>query len=275
TTEDSILGCLSQADIIALSLTCKQLYEQVSSFNRRAYRIEKILGRWFNFRQILQFRNLQATTGMLISGSSAPQFFDRTVYEDSDLDLYVDHKHARIISQWLLSIGYRFKASTDSDIKTLEMGLNKNMPELSGGRDYFQAVAVLNFKKGRRAPIQLITTKDAPLVMVLDFDYTCVMNFITHNKAYSIYPHATFIERRSLSLHQSEHASAGILKYETRGWSNVEYLDPIEYSNPASSFAKGSRRIGDRKCWTISLSPTLIPEIDIQRDFMESNTWTL
>lgn len=98
------------------------------------------------------------------------------------------------------------------------------------------------------------------------------MNVITHNKAYSIYPRATFIERRSLVYNRSENSLEGRPKYEQRGWIQIPFLEAHDYNNPFSSFARGSRRIGDNKCWTIDLYPTII---NMSQDFMDSNTWYL
>lgn len=43
TADDLLLSCLSKADLVAYSHTCKQLYKTASSFNRRAYHIDFIL----------------------------------------------------------------------------------------------------------------------------------------------------------------------------------------------------------------------------------------
>ena len=47
TTDDPILACLSQADLIAYSRTCKHLYKTVSSYNKRAFKIDLFLGALF------------------------------------------------------------------------------------------------------------------------------------------------------------------------------------------------------------------------------------
>ena len=44
TTDNLILSCLSQVDIIAYSHACKQLNKTVSGYNQWAYRIELVLG---------------------------------------------------------------------------------------------------------------------------------------------------------------------------------------------------------------------------------------
>lgn len=97
------------------------------------------------------------------------------------------------------------------------------------------------------------------------------MNVITYNKAYSIYPQATFIEQRSLVYNHTEKSFEARHKYEGRGWKQVEYLHAANSKNNQSSFPRGPRRLGDWKCWTIDL----LPKIDSRDDFMDSNTWNL
>ena len=96
------------------------------------------------------------------------------------------------------------------------------------------------------------------------------MNVITYNKAYSIYPRVTFIERRSLVYNRTEKSFEACHKYEGHGWKQVEYLEAANLINN-SSFARGPCHLGDSKCWTIDL----LPKIDPRGDFMDSNTWNL
>jgi len=120
----------------------------------------------------------------MISGSTAVQFFDRTFYADSDLDLYVQHQSACPIALWLQSINYVFIPCKDSDFQSLETGLEKsikvNTEDIYGvpgvtdiydesDKGYFDAVVVLDFKKENHPDIQLITSRGPPLEMVLDF----------------------------------------------------------------------------------------------------------
>jgi len=79
------------------------------------------------------------------------------------------------------------------------------------------------------------------------------MNLITHDKAYSIFPQATFEDRRSLVfVNEGDSAIKAREKYEERGWTFVEgyEVQPLDRRSP---FAKGVRRLGDSKCWSISL----------------------
>lgn len=123
-------------------------------------------------------------TGTIISGSTAVQFFDRTFYVDSDLDLYVQHQSARPIALWLQSINYEFVPCKDPYFQSLDAGLAKsiefnseNIYGIPGVTDtydepdkgYFDAVVVLDFKKANHPDIQLTTSRGPPLEMVLDF----------------------------------------------------------------------------------------------------------
>jgi len=82
------------------------------------------------------------------------------------------------------------------------------------------------------------------------------MNLITSDKAYSIFPRATFEERRSLIFvnKETDFASQARAKYEERGWSFIEACD-VQQQDPISSFAKGPRYLGDSNCWSITLHP--------------------
>jgi hypothetical protein len=71
--------------------------------------VNKFLGRYFDERDVLSFRSLQAQTGALISGSSALQVLDQTEYPESDLDVYVDLYETLKICEWLVAREYVFE----------------------------------------------------------------------------------------------------------------------------------------------------------------------
>lgn len=56
----------------------------------------------------MAFRYLQACTGTVISGSTALQFFDRSFYPESDLDIYVPMAWRLKVGHYLSEQGYRF-----------------------------------------------------------------------------------------------------------------------------------------------------------------------
>jgi len=97
------------------------------------------------------------------------------------------------------------------------------------------------------------------------------MNLITHDKAYSIFPRATFENRRSLMFVKDDDSTVKAReKYEERGWTFVKRFE-IEQHDLFSGFGKGIRRLGDSKCWSISLDP----DQDRKKSTWESNSWKL
>ena len=85
------------------------------------------------------------------------------------------------------------------------------------------------------------------------------MNFATSNKAYSLYPRATFERRISLICESDDEDRSSLAheKYRRRGWIlQVEF--PIEsmvanYQMPAYSGDRSMREVGDKYCWTIPI----------------------
>ncbi|CAA7266123.1 unnamed protein product [Cyclocybe aegerita] len=280
TTDDSLLDNLPAADLLRYSRTCRDTYAAVSSYIRRTFRIECVLGRYFSPEEILHFRHLQAATGMIISGSTALQFFDRSFYPDSDLDIYVDHPKRKTIALWLAGIGYEYDPKQGLD--TLDAALNHqpwwDEEKFSDShfleatpKGYFGAVHVFNFKKSGQK-IQLITANLAPMDMILNFHSTCVMNVITHEKAYSLYPRGTFNERRTLLyLPEEPRQASAHAKYAARGWELVPTITDEEFDDPSFAFAHGNRYLGDAKCWTIPI----LPKLDLPESRIEAHTWAL
>ena len=99
------------------------------------------------------------------------------------------------------------------------------------------------------------------------------MNLVTHDKAYSIFPQATFEDRRSLIfVKDGDSAVKAHAKYEERGWAFVEGCE-VQTQDPLSPFGKGNRRLGDSKCWSISLHPE--QDRTTSHCHWESNSWKL
>jgi len=106
---DLILCHLSPRTLVWLLRTCRMAHQAVTRFLQHAYNINRHLSRYF--QDPLQFRSLQAHTGLVISGSNALQFLDRTSYPESDLDLYAHPGHLYELMEWLESTGYNFTPS--------------------------------------------------------------------------------------------------------------------------------------------------------------------
>ncbi|KDR69023.1 hypothetical protein GALMADRAFT_145762 [Galerina marginata CBS 339.88] len=294
TTDDFVFDALSAGDLYRYSRTCKEAHYAVSSYFRRKknFDLHKVLERYFPPEEVFKFRKLQATTGMIISGSTALQFLDRTEYPESDLDLYVDHRYRRPIAWWLKDIGYNllpplnhrnprlsFQQIVDlvPDYQTFHFSDCNTYPAPRKG--YFGAASVLTFEMNYPyRKVQLITCYHTPLELILNFHSTCVMNVITHEKAYSLYPRATFDQRRALSyippateLNDTEARKIAQLKYVSRGWQIVDQITDDEFRDPGSVFAPGERHLGDSKCWTLPI----LPKLELPESNIEANSWSL
>ncbi|KAF9476517.1 hypothetical protein BDN70DRAFT_897280 [Pholiota conissans] len=285
TTDDYLLDGLTPGELSKYSRTCKAAYSTVKSYMKRKFQLHNLLERFLTPSEIIHFRKLQCHTGMFISGSTAVQFFDRTVYPDSDLDCYLEHRFCREVAYWLIKIGYKYAPLPESsNVASLEQAFRSNPPTrehvpdpfcgdiffLTPGKDYFKAPFVFNFEKQNPyRKIQLITSLQSPLERILNFHSTCVMNIITHDKAYALFPRATFEERRSLiCLSFNELRDKAIEKYTERGWSFTNVADAGRNSLE-TQFSFGERYVGDRKCWTLPI----LPALDLPSGHMEINSW--
>jgi hypothetical protein len=170
------------------SQTSKMAHQAVISYNRRAFQPDHILGVYFTSAQIFEFRCLQFETGMFISGSAALQFFDRTVYPESDLDLYVEKRYHASIACWLEKIGYAYVppagSTAQSRVSTLAQALNingssdqhLNLSHISPYRfntrttpEYSGASFIYDFQKSQPSRRIQLMISEMPMEMVLNF----------------------------------------------------------------------------------------------------------
>ncbi|KAF5315275.1 hypothetical protein D9619_007568 [Psilocybe cf. subviscida] len=262
TTDDAILDHLSITEIIRFGRTCSNAHVAVQSYIKRRFKLSDVLARFFKEQtQVEELRTLMSNTGMVISGSAALQLFQRNLYADSDLDLYTPLHNAQQIADWLISKGYTFVPSVQS-LPTVETAISEAVsrhttPPLIGAtpstrRGYLRAACILDFRATNPVrKIQLIASVRSVLELILGFHSTCVMNFITHEKAYCLFPRATLVERRALTYlnrtigHESNRNA--YVKWTARGFQLGDCLTQAEFDDPGSAFAPGMRFVGDSK----------------------------
>ncbi|KAF9523241.1 hypothetical protein CPB83DRAFT_878066 [Crepidotus variabilis] len=268
TADNCFFSSLSPKDLFSWMKTSRDHRERVNAYLRRASNIENFLCKYFSSSQVAHFRLLQSRTQMIISGSTALQFFERVQYPDSDLDIYVEHDHKEEIVAWLLQIGYVFEPRRNMSLRE-EMASAVTTP-LDG---YLGMVNVYNFYKNKpERKIQLITSYRSPLHIILRYHSTCVMNVITHEQAYAFYPKATFIDHRSLKYSCLDVDRSEVHnKYADRGWTMIDRLNKCELETSNSEFTVGARHVGDSFCWTIDL----LPKMNLPEAHIEINSWEL
>ncbi|EGO00169.1 hypothetical protein SERLA73DRAFT_107166 [Serpula lacrymans var. lacrymans S7.3] len=291
---DLIFQALSPRSLIRTGRTCRVAKDAVYDFSVRAFNINRHLSRFFT--NPLAFRSLQACTGTLISGSSAIQFLDRTFYPESDLDIYTHPGHAREVGLWLMEIeGYRFEHNSvqHADFK-VELpddwdGQERRVYSADNFNYCMKGVeAVYTFTKeqpgGEPLKVQLVDSKLNPLEVILNFHSTCVMNVIAFDAAYSLYPMATFEDRRALKLtNPRPHYISALHKYVHRGWRLIAYINAHDELSRSSFFLSRARWVNDQHSWIVPLNmegvhlrPSMSPSSEnISWDPVIHNSWTL
>ncbi|KZT22872.1 hypothetical protein NEOLEDRAFT_1070661 [Neolentinus lepideus HHB14362 ss-1] len=251
----SVTRYASPASICNLAKTCHHYRKAITAQVPELWNINKHLRRWF--LDPIAFRNLQARTATLISGSSALQFLDRTVYDDSDLDIYVFSEHLREVCQWIMSQGYvyapkhqqnhSFQVAVTQDPTTVKL-----LYRMRGVRNIIDLQHPVNGQK-----VQVIAAEKTPIEIILHFHSTCVMNVISFEKAYSLYPTATFEQRRSLILaSDGPSQEPAQQKYRERGWTLLAGISSQERWDGRRAMSTTPRWIEDRFAWVIPLDLT-------------------
>ena len=169
---DRLLSFLSPKQFLDLRKLCHATHGSVSRYMERVFDIDRRLHRFFPDTQ--SFRRMQALTSTLISGSFALQYFDRTFYSRSDLDLYVHLHHRRTVGRWVLNAGYTFCPFLDQH-EDFERAILRRSP-LQPIRYLMPGVAdILTFRrrstvdKSKSLKVQLIVARRTPMEVILGF----------------------------------------------------------------------------------------------------------
>ncbi|KAK0200318.1 hypothetical protein DFS33DRAFT_141992 [Desarmillaria ectypa] len=281
TTHDLLFRDLAPLDLYNYSKVNREAYRSIASFRKRAYILNKYLLPYFTEEQSAEFRDLQEELGILISGSTAIQFFERDAgeYEASDLDLYVNHRQCYKVEAFLLQAGYHFRPrrsqqeSFEANASLVDRLMHFIFFTPTSSYANPAIAGVFDFYNAADKKIQLITSKYSPVDVILHFHSTCVMNFITYSHAYSLYAKATFGERRSVPSRANKARDvAARKKYHDRGWRTVG----VAPDDPAVEFQNILRRVGDKYCWVIPLDhPSDNKGRSKEDDLVGIHTWKM
>ncbi|KAJ6495906.1 hypothetical protein DFH09DRAFT_1052493 [Mycena vulgaris] len=230
-------------------LTCRRVYWVIQD---SCFTLTRLLSPFLgDATEVARFQRMQERSGTIISGSIPLQFFNRITWPDSDLDLYAHRTSADIPVRFILSNGYTFdprKSQKPDALEQLLVSVQDKPPSYLG-----RGIAdVLDFHKGEKK-IQLIIATDTPMETILSFHSTPVMNVLTHNYGYALYPCSTFVTRQALVVETvGAGQEAGRQKYVDRGWTMVKALSTSRDSELA---VRMLRWVGDSYTWTIPLRP--------------------
>lgn len=107
--------------------------------------------------------------------------------------------------------------------------------------------------------IQILYTIGTPLKAILNgFRQTLVMNIISWNFAYSLFPDLNFIKRKTYGINGEDdvnHELDGEVNYERCGW-KWEKAAAVDDKHILSLNLNGRRRIGDSYTWSLRLDVT-------------------
>lgn len=192
---DAILESSGVLEIFSFRRTCRLGKRAVDSYNGRAFNVNRNLLRFFDDPE--SFRSLQERTNTLISGSFALALLDRTVYPESDLDLYTHPGFARVVSEWLHGEGYQLirrgeevdweETVVDNwrNLTRPDQGQEDDAPDMEPYDSSFpEAHAVYNWNRDGRT-VQIISCTRCPFAAILGFHSSQLPDLIASSIIYS------------------------------------------------------------------------------------------
>jgi hypothetical protein len=281
---DLVLDLLSPIALVNLRGTNKAIYGVVSSYLNYYFgsrRLTLLLETFFH--DILGFRRVQKSTGVLISGLTALSFVGCFEGSSNDLDLYVSQDTSSDVFAFLRGQGYDCPEAT---------------PNLSRRQDYSYDSAVIrevhSFVRSTSSQnavrVQVTVTEYSPIMAILRFHSSThtfssrfftwlkaavalVMNFICWDKVVSLYPVGILNDGMGLACtHPWRTTNTAMEKYEKRGFHILRHVRRTMipwYILPLA------RHVGDRKTWTIPLDvselTTGTPHWSLE--YLCSNSW--
>lgn len=297
---DSLYAECGPGTLCRVAKTCHGAHAAVDDYFRHALDFTRRMARFFG-DDALDFRRLQAETHFIVSGSQALQLLDRTVYARSDLDIYAFPQNVRRIGRWLLARGYRYSSSSpDSNMFDLVMESASRRTACAQYDDSLGVRDVFDFQKPCGSAeedhsdtvlrVQIIVADIAPVDLVLRFHSSAqsfvfsplpliatsavVMNFVTWDRAYALYPDATFEHRRGLLNCTKLRSITAAQKYLDRGYTIDGHLHGLTDNTQRGLYKSGLRWVGDTHCWVVRLDTVGLDTPESPTSW-ELNSWAL
>ncbi|KAJ7495920.1 hypothetical protein B0H11DRAFT_1910206 [Mycena galericulata] len=223
-----------------LSFWSPQCIATCDSLSTLAWDVDRFFAPWF-IDDTVDFRVMLERCGAVVSGSLITQFFDRTLYRDSDMDIFLRMGGLPEMGAWLVSQGYIY-SSTSTGYRALRRAIQRVSGKVvSDPVDGHRTIrTVLNFKR-LVASTTIIHIQKIQLVVV-DMDPIHHVLFDFH----SIY-HKSYITRNRIeSTHRGEVWKS---KYRARGFRIISRRSRGDHSD----LKIGQRSSMDRRSWIINL----------------------
>ncbi|KAF8346478.1 hypothetical protein F5887DRAFT_861275, partial [Amanita rubescens] len=89
-----IFDLLPIQDLLVLERTSRRMKVLKEAYCRFTFSLQRVITPFLETdSHIIDFAYMMERTNAVISGSTALQFFERTIYQNADLDLYFEVKH--------------------------------------------------------------------------------------------------------------------------------------------------------------------------------------
>lgn len=247
-----------------------------------AFDIDKSLS---EFVSPVRFRALQASLNFIIAGDFAFQFLNSSVfYEPTEMDVYAHTHDIDRVARFLLADGYTLMLGRVDRIVYDEVGVSafiqhEILRHASSVKDraccgvwHFARVDVVEQARTIKS-ITLMAATNEPLMCVLNLPSRMLfvtpveelshelpahlMNFITEDRAYSLYPDVAFRHSRAIPLagsrgFYSTGAFARAIVRSTPARANA-WMDTHAVVRACKTLQPTMRRIGDALCWSVPL----------------------
>ncbi|KAH7356851.1 hypothetical protein BKA65DRAFT_474646 [Rhexocercosporidium sp. MPI-PUGE-AT-0058] len=297
---DSVCSNFDIKDLLAMRLVSKTLSVNYSAHRNARWDVNRYLRRFV--RDPRSLRSLMARKNAVIAGSFVIQFLDGVLWPATSLDILVrredDHddnpptigvegldlNKDRDISVNLTADFGKHLCETEGYEKTRDVKESEftHLPRLGvnrvgrwAGVDRYEDYVRAETETTPEAKICIMFTRGDPVEHILKYNRaTQVMNFITWNKAYSLFPDITFLKpREQHRLQNRDYLSAKFLdRYEQRGWKVANTIRPSERFPPS---IYPTRRIGDARCWTVALNTDGVEAAEIPDFVLELGQFDL
>lgn len=256
-----VFGSLDVVSIFSFRSTCRWAYDA----GQFVWSVNRTLKRFVHDPNA--FRMMMRDNGAVISGGLALQFFANCIWDESDMDVFVETgMDGRKLTDYLLSEeGYEH-----------DDGYEESM------YGFGPVCSLYRSDDGMTSKVQVICTclRGGPVSSIVQGFYgSAVMNMITWNKAICLFPRTTFLHSgmcvlRQLRWHSHDAWSSNacfdpecirgcdderrqVEKYESRGWNLVKFDIDEELLE--------ARSVGDSRCWNMLFDVKGIPERKYER----------
>ncbi|TFK73107.1 hypothetical protein BDN72DRAFT_956727 [Pluteus cervinus] len=274
---DDILSLMAadftNGDLLRLSRTNRHNHSFVIDYMRENYSVVKHLSRFFPGPMYDDFRELQARIGLVIFGSTALNFFTRTVDRSTALDVMIPLVFWGQFASWLQQNNYLMIEAVHRRPLIMDEDDDLDLEDRVGPPE-------IGMYANGESTINVWFAYHNTLERVIGANLTCTMNFITANEAISLFPHSTFHLYQALRLRNNNNNTTNsfINTYVRRGWTVLDDIPLGDRATPASDFytdheATGVRYVGDRKCWCIPCVPN--DHVQETSTYRFMNSWCL